>query len=83
MAKKKLSRDQKRKLKKRKVQQQKRQHIIKRKEKEKQHMANAIEQNRLQKTRIMQVFGVEDEEDIPATDTSTVRIYGDYLKTHL
>lgn len=83
MAKKKLSRDQKRKLKKRKMQQQKKQRAIKREEKEKQYMANASEQMRLQETRIMQVFGVDDEEDIPAADESTVQIYGDYLKTHL
>ncbi len=83
MAKKKLSRDQKRKQKKRKAQQQKKERAINREGKKEQYRAAIIEENQMQETQIARVFGGEDEEDILAVDEDTLQIYGEHLQTHL
>ncbi len=94
MAKKKLSRDQKRKQKKRKIQQRKRRQggsskkmplkVIKQSEEEtKQHIAIATAKYQVQEERIMQVFGVNDEEEIPSVDEAMLQIYARYLKVHI
>ncbi len=93
MAKKKLSRDQKRKQKKRKARQRKQRQgagskkplkVIKQSEEEiERRMAVATTRYQAQEARIMQVFGVNDEEEIPSVDETTLQIYTRYLKAHI
>lgn len=83
MAKKKLSRDQKRKQKKRKAQQKRQQRAIKREKKMEAYWAAIDEQYELQELRIAKLFGRADAEDIPRVDEDTLQIYGEYLQKHL
>ncbi len=93
MATKKLSRNQKRKQKKRKVRQRKQRQgtgskmplkVIKQSEEEiERRIAAAAAEYQVQEARIMQVFSVNDEKEIPSVDETTLQIYARHLKAHI